>query len=143
MRSDLFKTPVDEGLVNHINITALIDVMLVLLVAFIMIAPIMEQGISLNLPKATAAKIKTKDALSVDVDKNGQIYLDTMPVSKVIFQKRLEAVAALDKEQAILIRADQDNKYGEIVQIIDMIKLAGLEKVGILTRAKDKNEKQK
>lgn len=137
MRADLFKIPENEELVSQINVTSLIDVMMVLLVAFIIIAPIMEQGISLNLPRATAQKIKSKDALTVNVDRNGQIYLDAIPVSRPVFQRRLEAVATLNRDQAILIRADEDNKYGDIVEIIDMIKLSGLEKVGILTRPRE------
>jgi len=136
MKLSQFTQNNNEELLSTINVTSLVDVTLVILIIFILIAPIMEQGISLNLPKATSAKIKSKEALTIEVDKKGQIYLDSLPVSIAIFTSRIKSIASFNKEQAILIRADQNNKYGDIVKIIDIIKSAGLTKLGILTQEK-------
>ena len=136
MKLNQFTQNNNEELLSTINVTSLVDVTLVILIAFILIAPIMEQGISLNLPKATSAKIKSKEALTIEVDKKGQTYLDSFPVSITIFTSRIKNIASFNKEQAILIRADQNNKYGDIVKIIDLINSAGLTKLGILTQEK-------
>lgn len=138
MKRSIFSSSNEEEIMSSINLTSLIDVSLVVLIMFILIAPIMEQGINLNLPKAVAGQVKAKDALTVEVDAKGQIYLDLTPVNYHELELRMKSVASLDSEQAILIRADQNNKYGDIVRIIDIIKSAGLTKVGILTRSMDK-----
>jgi len=136
MKLDRFIQNNNDELLSNINVTSLVDVTLVILIIFILIAPIMEQGISLTLPKATSAKIKSKEALTIEVDKNGQIFLDSLPVSLSIFESRIKSIASFNKDQAILIRADQNNKYGDIVRIIDIIKFSGLTKLGILTQEK-------
>lgn len=138
MRSKFLNPNHEDNLISSINVTSLVDVTLVILIIFILIAPIMEQGISLTLPKATSAKIKSKDALIIEVDKNGRLFLDSMQVGLPDFINRLKGIASFNPDQAILIRADQDNKYGDIVQIIDIIKNSGLNKIGILTRQKEK-----
>ncbi|EKD28624.1 MAG: hypothetical protein ACD_79C00256G0003 [uncultured bacterium] len=138
MRARFLKTNTGEDVINGINVTPLVDVSLTVLVIFILIAPIMEQGISINLPKATADKVKSKEALTVEVDKTGRIFLDATQVSLYEFQQRIKSIASFNAEQSILIRADQENKYGSIVKIIDIIKQAGLTKMGILTRPEDK-----
>ncbi len=137
MKLDYFKQPVEEGAMAEINVTNLIDITLILLIIFILIAPIMEQGISLTLPKATAEKIKSKEALTVEVDKFGRLFLDTQPVSFNNFRDHIHTIAENNPDQSVLIRADENNKYGDIVRILDMIKQAGVTKVGILTREKD------
>jgi len=136
MKLDRFIQNNNDELLSNINVTSLVDVTLVILIIFILIAPIMEQGISLTLPKATSAKIKSKEALTIEVDEKGQIYLDSLPVSLSIFESRIKSIASFNKDQAILIRADQNNKYGDIVRIIDIIKFSGLTKLGILTQEK-------
>jgi biopolymer transport protein ExbD len=138
MKLDYFKQQnIEDDVISEINVTNLIDVTLILLIIFILIAPIMEQGISLTLPKATAEKIKSKEALTVEVDKFGRLFLDTQAVSFQNFRGHIHAIAENNPDQSVLIRADENNKYGDIVQILDMIKESGITKVGILTRAKD------
>jgi len=136
VKTERFLTPPDDQVLASINVTSLVDVTLVILIIFILIAPIMEQGISINLPSATSAKIKTKEALTIEVNKEGTVFLDTIPVSLVELENQLRAVASYNKKQAILIRADKEIRYGTIVQIIDMVKQAGLSSLGILTSPK-------
>jgi len=123
-------------LISTINVTSLVDVTLVILIIFILIAPIMEQGLSLDLPKATAEKIKTKEALTIEVDRTGRLFLDQFPVSWIEFRNRLKSIASFNPEQSVLIRADKDNKYGDIIRILDIVKGAGLTKVGFITQPK-------
>ena len=138
MKANFHNPSLENTEIPVINVTSLIDVTLTVLIMFILIAPIMEQGISLNLPQATAEKVKTKEALTIEVDRNGGIYLDTMPVTYIDLQRQLDSIASVNKDQSILIRADEGNKYGDIVQIIDLVKQSGFNKLGILTRAKEK-----
>lgn len=133
MRAPFLESVEGEEYLGTINVTSLVDVTLVILIIFILIAPIMEQGISLNLPKAASARIKSKNALKIEVNREGRIFLDGMAVSYPEFKERIDAIASYNPDQAILIRADKDNKYGDIVLIIDIIKQSGLSKVGILT----------
>lgn len=140
MNMDPFGDIDTDDVMSTINMTSLVDVSLVVLIIFILIAPIMEQGISLNLPKSTSGKVKSKEALTIEVNKKGQLFLDTLPVSYETFEARIKSIASYNKDQAILIRADQNNKYGDMIKIIDIIKRAGLHSIGLLTNPHNKKK---
>lgn len=121
----------------QINVTSLVDVSLVILIIFILIAPIMEQGINLNLPSSESGQVKTKNGLTVEVDASGLIYLDGTRVSKTEFRDRLESVKEIQKDNPILIRADQSNSYKMIIEVLDIIRQSGLQKIGLITKQKN------
>lgn len=121
---------------SDINITPLVDVSFTILIIFIIIAPIMEQGINLTLPRATANKIENEESLTVEVDQKGWIFLDGERVTIETLKNTLFTIAQVKENMAVLIKADYRNSYGAVVDVLDTIKNAGIENVGIVTREK-------
>ena len=128
--------PEYEAPMGEINITPLVDVSFTILIIFILIAPILEQGITLKLPQAKAKKFESQESLTIEIDKKGWIFLDGERVSQENLANMLSTLAEVRKEMSVLIRADQDNAYGTIIDILDTIKNAGFEHVGLVTRDK-------
>ena len=121
---------------SDINITPLVDVSFTILIIFIIVAPIMEQGINLTLPRATANKIENEESLTVEVDQKGWIFLDGERVTIETLKNTLFTIAQVKENMAVLIKADYRNSYGAVVDVLDTIKNAGIENVGIVTREK-------
>jgi len=124
-----------EGAISQINVTPLVDVMLVLLVIFMVTAPILQQGVQVNLPQAKAGAIVGKeDPLVVTIARSGKIYLNDNPITLPELGKKLRAIRKLQQDKAVYLRADQDVRYGVVMRAIAAIKQAGIEKVGMVTR---------
>jgi len=124
-----------NGSISQINVTPLVDVMLVLLVIFMVTAPILQQGVQVNLPQAKAGAIAGKEnPLVVTVTRNGRIYLNDNPVSVTELEKKLGAIRKLQPDKQVYLRADQDARYGAVMGAIAAIKQAGIEKLGMVTR---------
>ena len=121
--------------IAQINVTPLVDVMLVLLVIFMVTAPIIQQGVQVNLPQAKAHAIPGTEApLIVTVAKNGKIYLNDNAVSLAELGQKLRAIKKLQADKQVYLRADQDVRYGAVMKTIAEIKQAGIEKLGMVTR---------
>jgi len=121
--------------IAQINVTPLVDVMLVLLVIFMVTTPIIQQGVQVNLPQAKANAIPgTQEHLVVTVAKNGKTYLNDNAVSLGELGKKLRAIKKLQADKQVYLRADQDVRYGNVMKTIAAIKEAGIEKVGMVTR---------
>ena len=121
--------------IAQINVTPLVDVMLVLLVIFMVTAPIIQQGVQVNLPQAKANAIAGTEApLIVTVAKNGKIYLNDNAVSLAELGQKLRAIKKLQADKQVYLRADQDVRYGAVMKTIAEIKQAGIEKLGMVTR---------
>ena len=138
-----FKLSDEGGPVAEINITPLVDVMLVLLIIFMVAAPMMETGIPLQLPK-TGAKALQKDESPVilSIAKDTRIYLgrDEVDTSKLV--PFLQDYFKSRKQREIFVRADQSLPYGLVAQVMAMIKNAGIHKIGLVTLPGiDKKEK--
>ncbi len=124
-----------EGAISQINVTPLVDVMLVLLVIFMVTAPILQQGVQVNLPQAKAGAIVGKeDPLVVTIARSGKMYLNDNPITLPELGKKLRAIRKLQQDKAVYLRADQDVRYGVVMRAIAAIKQAGIEKVGMVTR---------
>jgi biopolymer transport protein TolR len=116
-------------------VTPLVDVMLVLLVIFMVTAPIIQQGVQVNLPQAKAGAIAGSDELLVvTIDKNGKIYLNDNEVTVADLGKKLAAIKKLQADKQVYLRADQDVRYGVVMRTIAEIKQAGIERLGMVTR---------
>ncbi|MGN6733423.1 MAG: protein TolR [Candidatus Binatia bacterium] len=121
--------------ISQINVTPLVDVMLVLLVIFMVTAPIIQQGVQVNLPQTKASAIAgSEEPLIVTVAKDGKIYLNDNVVSLADLGTKLTAIKKLQSDKQVYLRADQDVRYGTVMKTIAEIKQAGIEKLGMVSR---------
>lgn len=121
--------------ISQINVTPLVDVMLVLLVIFMVTAPIIQQGVQVNLPQAKAGAIPGKEEqLVVAITRGGKIYLNDNPMTLTELGLKLRAIRQLRQDREVYLRADQDVRYGIVMRTIAEIKQAGIEKLGMVTR---------
>ncbi|MGE5307021.1 MAG: protein TolR [Alphaproteobacteria bacterium] len=125
----------DGAAISQINVTPLVDVMLVLLVIFMVTAPIIQQGVQVNLPQAKAGAITgSEELLVVTIAKNGKVYLNDNAMSLDELGKKLRAIRKLQADKQVYLRADQDVRYGLVMKTIAEIKQAGIERLGMVTR---------
>lgn len=125
----------DSTTISQINVTPLVDVMLVLLVIFMVTAPIIQQGVQVNLPQAKAAAIPgTDELLVVSIAKNGKIYLNDNVMSLDELGAKMRAIRSNLADKQVYVRADQDVRYGLVMQTIAELKQAGIDRVGMVTR---------
>jgi biopolymer transport protein TolR len=118
-----------------INVTPLVDVMLVLLVIFMVTAPIIQQGVQVNLPAARSTAIPgNEEPLVVTVAKNGKTYLNDNVMTLGELGVKLRAIAKSQPTKQVYLRADQDVRYGLVMKTIAEIKQAGIERLGMVTR---------
>jgi biopolymer transport protein ExbD len=122
--------------ISAINMTPLIDVMLVLLVIFIVTAPLVVSGLGLELPQAEAAEPRPAAAvLAVAVDAQGALYLDEQPVAPEALRARAAAMAASNPGTEVQLRADARVPYGRVAELIGWMQQAGLSRIGFVTAA--------
>ncbi|HMA81481.1 MAG TPA: protein TolR [Candidatus Binatia bacterium] len=125
----------DSGTISQINVTPLVDVMLVLLVIFMVTAPIIQQGVQVNLPQARSSAIEgSEEHLVVTIAKNGKVYLNDNAMSLGELGEKLRAIKKLQADKQVYLRADQDVRYGVVIKTIAEIKQAGIERLGMVTR---------
>ncbi len=130
-----FDSSSQGGTISQINVTPLVDVMLVLLVIFMVTAPIIQQGVQVNLPQAKAGAIAGSDELLiVTIAKNGKIYLNDNEMTLADLGKKLEAIKKLQADKQVYLRADEDVRYGIVMGAVAEIKQAGIERLGMVTR---------
>jgi biopolymer transport protein TolR len=122
---------------SDINMTPLVDVMLVLVVIFIITAPLMTSAIKLDLPKTEAAKpVDTPKFVAIVVDKSGQIFLNDQVTSLTQLTESLTKTAQLSKDTEVQLRADEAVPYGKVVEIMGVAQKAGLNRIGFVTESK-------
>ena len=132
-----FNTQKRGGLVSEINVTPLVDVMLVLLIIFMVTAPMMTQGLEVDLPETTAKSLRQKEEpVVVTLDKDGKIMLGKIEVSQAMFRQQLEKQHGKNTDQPIFLKADKQVAYGMVVTIMADIKAAGFDKLGMITEPK-------
>jgi biopolymer transport protein TolR len=126
------------GTIANINVTPLVDVMLVLLVIFMVTAPILQQGVTINLPKVKAVALTGEEQqLVVAVNRTGQVYLNDTPTTLPELGPKLEAILRLRPDRQVFLRADQNVRYGEVMRVIATVKGAGVERLGMVTEPPD------
>ena len=124
----------NRAVMAEINVTPLVDVMLVLLVIFMVTAPMMQQGVQVNLPKAdTKAMAPAEESVVVSVDKNGKVFIDKEEVPAGDLRKRLSAKFVTRSKKEVFLKADAGVPYGEVVRTMADIKGAGIERLGMVT----------
>lgn len=124
----------DRGTMSQINVTPLVDVMLVLLVIFMVTAPMMQQGMQVNLPKAeTKAMSAQEESVVVSVDRGGKVFINTTEVAAGDLRTKLAALVANRAKKEVFLKADRDVPYGDVVRTMAEIKGAGIERLGMVT----------
>lgn len=118
---------------SEINVTNLVDVMFVLLVIFMLVAPLMKHGIDVDLPEVSTKGIDLKDELVITVDRNRRIYLDERRISLDSLEKRLQEIHETKPDTTIFLKADKQVPYGFVVRIMGRARKAGIEKLGMVT----------
>lgn len=116
-----------------INVTNLVDVVLVLLIVFMISAPMMQAGVEIDLPKASESPRDVSSGIVISIDKNQQIYIDQYKVKIENFDSRLKNIREVKKFRPIFIRADRTVPYGIVIELMARIKKMGVENVGLIT----------
>lgn len=120
---------------SEINVTPLVDVMLVLLVIFMVTAPMMQQGVEVQLPQERAAAFSKEEGIIVSITGNERIYLNDRRVTLSELEQKIVEIASLRDDQEIFLRADKDVAYGLVVKVIAVIKRNGIKRLGMVTEA--------
>ena len=128
----------DKKMMSDINVTPFVDVMLVLLIIFMVTAPMMMQGVEVNLPKTTTKRIKTQsDPLIITVKKNKEIYLENHRIKLDDLENKTRSIFSNRREKELLLRADKDVPYGFVIDVVARVKRAGVDKLGMVTEPLD------
>ena len=125
-----FKLDDDADAFSDINVTPLVDVMLVLLVIFMVTAPIIQQGVAVDLPKTP------EDPLILSITKNGSYYLNETPIAKSQLRDRLKLILSRRRDKAVYLKADRNLAYGVVVETMDTLNRLGVESLGMVTELK-------
>ena len=126
------------GLKADINVTPLVDVMLVLLIIMMLIAPMLQQGVSVKLPQAsnTADKPETQDQTVVAVTSDKRLYLNGVPIQEGELQSKIQTLMETKKEKIVLIKGDEEAPYSAIMNAMDRLREANIENIGLITERK-------
>ncbi len=116
-----------------INVTNLVDVVLVLLIVFMISAPMMQAGIEIDLPKASESPRDVSAGIVISINKNQQIYIDQYKIPLEQFESRLKTIREVKKFRPIFIRADKSIPYGMVIELMAKIKKMGIDNVGLVT----------
>ena len=123
---------------SDINVTPLVDVMLVLLIIMMLIAPMLQQGVAVTLPEAgnTVAKPETQNQTVVAIDSANQFWVNGLQFPKGEFADRVKAALEDKTEKVVLIKGDKDAKYSAIMEAMDDLRRVGIEDIGLITERK-------
>ena len=118
-----------------INVTPLVDVMLVLLIIFMVTAPMLHQGISVALPKTQTTNLQThlEDPIVLSISREGLYYINETPVARGLLKDRLRAILRGRRDKAVLLKADRGLSYGTVIETLDLLNRMGIESLGMIT----------
>jgi biopolymer transport protein ExbD/biopolymer transport protein TolR len=127
----------DLPLNADINVTSLVDVAFVLLIIFMITAPIMQGGVDVQLPRAEARPLEPKEGMVVTVDRSGRIFIDETSVSYEDFKITFPSIVTAKKPSGVFLRADSRVPYGDVVRVLSVIRLSGVQSVGLVAQEED------
>jgi biopolymer transport protein TolR len=128
---------------SEINVTPFVDVMLVLLVIFMVTAPMIQSGISVNLPQAETKSTPAELGLTLTITKDKYIHVENSVINQFLLEQKLKEYFYGKEKKIVFIRADESLPYGFIMRILDISKKAGVEITGLITRPIEPEEKNK
>ena len=124
--------------ISQINVTPFVDVMLVLLIVFMITAPLLTVGVSVDLPKTKASQLNSKgDPIIISIKKNGELYIQEREIDNLQLLPRLKAISSGNKNLRIYVRGDKDVPYGLVLDTIAKIKSSGFKKVALVAKLKE------
>ena len=123
------------GVKSDINVTPLVDVMLVLLIIMMIVAPLLQQGVSVTLPKATntTEKPETQGQTVVAITSDGRFFVNTVEVPKDRLQNRIAEIFEATEDRTVIIKADVDVEYAAVMEAMDQLRASGIEDMGLIT----------
>jgi biopolymer transport protein ExbD len=126
------------GVKSDINVTPLCDVMLVLLIIMMIVAPLLQQGVSVRLPQAanTVDKPEVQGQTVVAIAKDKSMYVNAKPVQEAEMAQKINEILENAKEKVVLIKADEEVEYGAVMAAMDQLRQAGIEDIGLITDPK-------
>jgi len=126
------------GVKSDINVTPLVDVMLVLLIIMMLITPMLNQGVAMRLPEATNSvdKPTTQDNTVIAISKDGSVYLNAKPISEAELATKINEALETKKEKSVFIKADEEAAYSAVMAAMDQLRQAGVEDIGLITEHK-------
>ncbi len=127
-----------RSLVSDINVTPLVDVMLVLLIIFMITAPMMTQGVEVDLPETSNKPLRQKEnPVIITINNKGDIYFGRIKGDQILLRQQLAQMAAKGKDRQVFLKADKQVPYGLVVSVMADIKQAGFDRLGMITKPED------
>jgi biopolymer transport protein TolR len=119
-------------MMGEINVTPLVDVVLVLLLVFMVTAPMMSRGIDVSLPVANQPQIPQQDRITVSLNAEGRVYVADQPVNILLLEDKIRALTSGRPDTVVYLRADEGLRYGNVIKVVDVIKRAGVDRIGFV-----------
>ena len=123
----------DRRMLSEINVTPLVDVVLVLLIIFMVTTPMLQRGTDVQLPTARVSAVKEEERITLTVTRDSRIFVNNKQVPREKLEARLKALAGFGKERVVYFRGDARVPYGLVIDVMDAIKSSGIETVGMIT----------
>ena len=125
----------DDPVLADINVTPLVDVMLVLLIIFMIAAPMLHQGVEVALPRADAQNLpmRVEDPLVVSIDRDGNVYLQESQIATEDLVERVSAQIKARGDESVFLKGDREVPYGKVIEVLDVLHRGGIVRVGMIT----------
>ena len=120
------------SMLGEINVTPLVDVVLVLLLIFMVTVPMMSRGIDVSLPVADQPQIAQEDRITVSVRSDGTVFVADQPVNLLLLEDRLRGLTSGRPESVVYLRADEGLRYGQVIRVVDVVRRAGIDRIGFV-----------
>ena len=127
---------------SAINVTPLVDVMLVMLIIFMVTAPMMQSGIGVNLPQAETRSTPAEEGLTLTITSDRYIHLQDQVINQFLLEDKLKEYFVGQEKKVLFLKADQDLPYGFVITVIDIAKKAGVEVMGLVTEPVDEKNRR-
>ena len=133
----------EEEVLSDINITPLVDVMLVLLIIFMITAPMLQQGIEVALPKAEAPTLPNKatEPIILTINRDGLIYVKNQPIHPTKLVEVLTPMLRGRSDETVFLKGDRDVPYGRVIEVLDVLHEGGIVKIGMVTQKQDRKQR--